>query len=47
MAHFARINSSNIVESIFTFDNHKTLDGDGNESEAAGLNTLNKLLIEL
>jgi hypothetical protein len=43
MAHFAKINSSNIVEEVFTFENYRTLDGDGNESEDAGLNTLNKL----
>ena len=42
MAYFARINSSNIVEEVFNFDNYKMLENDGTESEAAGLNMLNK-----
>tara|TARA_R100000306_G_C4373401_1_gene140932 strand:- start:1526 stop:2026 length:501 start_codon:yes stop_codon:yes gene_type:complete len=43
MANFAKINSSNIVEEVIIIDNHRLLDNEGNESEAVGLNLLNKL----
>ena len=43
MAHFAKINSSNVVEEVVIIDNWRLLDNDGNEDEATGLNALNKL----
>jgi hypothetical protein len=36
MAHFAKINSNNIVEAVIVVNNHDILDSNGNESEAIG-----------
>jgi len=37
MAHFAKINDSNIVEDTYVVSNDSCLDGEGNESEASGI----------
>jgi hypothetical protein len=37
MAHFAQLNADNIVTHVSVVDNDKTLDDDGNESEAVGI----------
>lgn len=37
MAHFAKINSSNIVEQVYVVNDSECLDGEGNESEAVGV----------
>jgi hypothetical protein len=37
MAHFARLDSNNVVRQIIVVRNEDILDKDGNESEAVGL----------
>lgn len=37
MAHFARLNETNIVTSVLVINNDCCLDSDGNESEATGI----------
>lgn len=37
MAHFARLNETNIVTSVLVINNDCCLDSDGNESEAVGI----------
>jgi len=37
MAHFAKLDENNIVETVVVIDNSVCLDGDGNESEAVGV----------
>ena len=43
MAHFAELNSDNIVIYIAVIDNHRIIDSDGNESEALGIAYCKKL----
>jgi hypothetical protein len=40
MAHFAKLDSDNIVLAVYAVDNNDILDGDGNESEAVGIQFL-------
>ena len=37
MAHFVKINDSNIVEAVYVVNNSECLDGEGNESESVGI----------
>ena len=37
MAHFAKVNSSNVVVEVHAVDNWNCVDGEGNEVEAAGI----------
>lgn len=37
MAHFAKLNESNMVTQVIVINNAECLDPDGNESEAAGI----------
>jgi hypothetical protein len=37
MAHFAKVNSSNVVVEVHAVDNWNCVDGEGHESEAAGI----------
>ena len=43
MAHFAKINSSNIVEEVLTIANEAMLDSDGVEQEQMGVDLLTNL----
>ena len=43
MAHFAELNSDNIVIYIAVIDNHRIIDSDGNESESLGIAYCKKL----
>ena len=43
MAHFSKLNSSNIVENVVVVDNSQILDSEGNESEALGVEYLQGL----
>ena len=43
MAHFARLDSNNVVTKVHVVDNNWVLDGDGNESEAVGIQYLQNL----
>ena len=43
MAHFAKINSSNIVEEVLTVANEAMLDSDGVEQEQMGVDLLTNL----
>lgn len=40
MAHFAKLDSDNIVLAVYTVNNDDILDSDGNESEAVGIQFL-------
>jgi hypothetical protein len=44
MAHFAEINSDNIVQKVIVVDNNDCKDAEGNESEAVGAAFCNTLL---
>ena len=44
MAHFAKIESNNIVSQVIVIDNSKTLDLNGIESEKIGADFCNKLV---
>lgn len=43
MAHFARISDDNIVQEVIVVNNNLILDGNGDESEAAGQAFLSSL----
>ena len=43
MAHFARLDSNNVITRVHVVDNNWVLDGDGNESEAVGIQYLQNL----
>ena len=43
MAHFAKLGSGNIVESVIVVNNEVITDNDGNEQEQLGIDFLNNL----
>lgn len=44
MAHFAKLNDSNIVEQVIIVNNNELLDESGNESEQKGIDFCSNLL---